>query len=424
MALRVVADVTYEDLYRRWEAGNWRATEIDFSADRAGWESLNEIQHKSMRWQFAMFFNGEDSVADNLSPYIDAAPKEEQKYFLTTQQVDEARHAVFFHRFFDEVLDAGSTISESLASCQPDLNWGYRRTFDRLDLMADELRQDRSLPKFAQAVTLYHLIIEATLAQPGQHFIEDYTTRMDIMPGFREGMQNVSLDEQRHIGFGVKVLSELFAESDECKAAAAELLAEVMRYTISVFIPPEWDERWVSELGFSLEEIYAFGMKSFESKMRAAGLPLEELPPGVLPLDFSTPAEERARRSLAMAKAGLIADPSAVPDSSVEAQRLLFDAVERSVDHSAVNGKPITVQWRFEDAAPWHLHVDNGSSRASEGEAPNPDVTLETTWRQWVRLTMGGEDARKALLRRRLKARGSIRQLWRMPKVFPAPGAR
>jgi ribonucleotide reductase beta subunit family protein with ferritin-like domain len=416
---QVVADVSYEDLYRRWEAGNWRATEIDFSRDREGWDGLSEIQQKSMRWQFAMFFNGEDAVADNLSPYIDAAPREEQKYFLATQQVDEARHAVFFHRFFDEVLDAGPTIADGLASCQPELNWGYRRTFDRLDTMADELREDRSLPKFAQAITLYHLIIEATLAQPGQHFIEDYTTRMDIMPGFREGMVNVSMDEQRHIGFGVKVLSELFAESDECKAAAAELIAEVMRYTISVFIPPDWDERWATELGFTLEEIYTFGFKSFESKMRAAGLPLEELPPGVLPLDWDLSPEERSRKSLAMAKAGLIADPATDPDTSLEAQRLLFDAVERSVDHSALNGHQLTIQWRFADATPWHLRIDNGASRAEEGEAPNADVTLETTWRQWVRLTMGGEDARKALLRRRLRARGSIRQLLRMPKVFP-----
>ena len=43
-----------------------------------------------------MFFFGEDSVTDNLSPYIDAAPLEEQKYFLATQQVDEARHAIGF----------------------------------------------------------------------------------------------------------------------------------------------------------------------------------------------------------------------------------------------------------------------------------------------------------------------------------------
>ena len=123
-----------------------------------------------------MFFYGEDSVTDNLSPYIDAAPKEEQKYFLATQQVDEARHAVFFHRFFKEVIGAGDSIGSTLAYTEPQLGWGYRNVFDRLDRMADELRRDRSLPKFAQAIALYHMVVEATLAQPGQHFIEDYFT--------------------------------------------------------------------------------------------------------------------------------------------------------------------------------------------------------------------------------------------------------
>ena len=54
-----------------------------------------------------MFFYGEDAVAANLSPYIDAAPREEQKYFLATQQVDEARHAVLFSRFMREVAETG-----------------------------------------------------------------------------------------------------------------------------------------------------------------------------------------------------------------------------------------------------------------------------------------------------------------------------
>ena len=172
-----------------------------------------------------MFFFGEDSVADNLSPYIDAAPKEEQKYFLATQQVDEARHAVFFHRFFKEVIGAGDDIGSTLAFTESQLGWGYRNVFDRLDRMADELRRDRSLPKFAQAIALYHMVVEATLAQPGQHFIEDYFAKAGTMPGFSEGMENVSRDEQRHIGFGVKVLAELFAESDECKAAVARAAA-------------------------------------------------------------------------------------------------------------------------------------------------------------------------------------------------------
>ena len=39
--------ITYEDLYRRWEQSNWEATSIDMSADRAGWDSLSEMQRKS-----------------------------------------------------------------------------------------------------------------------------------------------------------------------------------------------------------------------------------------------------------------------------------------------------------------------------------------------------------------------------------------
>src|SRR6187200_3594319 len=79
--------ISYDDLYRRWEEGNWKATELDFSQDKQGWKSLSEIQRKSAMWVYSMFFYGEDAVADGLSPYIEAAPKEEQKYFLASQQV-------------------------------------------------------------------------------------------------------------------------------------------------------------------------------------------------------------------------------------------------------------------------------------------------------------------------------------------------
>ena len=133
-----------------------------------------------------MFFHGEDSVADNLSPYIDAAPRTEQKYFLATQQVDEARHAVLFARFMREVVGIGSDTASSLDATRPELSWGFMKVFGRLDRMADELRKDRSKPKLAQAITLYHLIVEAALAQPGQHLIEESLTKRDLLPGFRD----------------------------------------------------------------------------------------------------------------------------------------------------------------------------------------------------------------------------------------------
>src|SRR3954453_18198138 len=92
--------ITYEDLYRRWEEGNWKAYDIDFSKDREGWEGLSDIQRKSALWTYSMFFYGEDSVTDNLPPYIAAPPKEEQNSSPPPQQVDGPRHSIFFHRFF------------------------------------------------------------------------------------------------------------------------------------------------------------------------------------------------------------------------------------------------------------------------------------------------------------------------------------
>ncbi len=413
------SDISYEDLYRRWEEGNWRAYEVDFSKDREGWQSLSDIQRRSALWTYSMFFYGEDSVTDNLSPYIDAAPREEQKYFLATQQVDEARHAVFFHRFFREVIGAGDTIAAGLAFTEPQLGWGYRGVFGRLDEMADELRRDRSLPKFAQAIALYHMVVEATLAQPGQHFIEDFFMKAGTMPGFSDGMHNVSRDEQRHIGFGVKVLSELFAESEECKAAVVELLREVLPYSLAVFVPPGWDERYTTEYGFTLEDIYSFGTRSIEAKWRATGFPLDEMPPGVYPVDHSLSHEERARRQIALLRAGIVGEPNGRPDSSPEVQAIYFDTVARSVNHDAVNGRPVTIQWRFEDADPWYLRVANGSTEAHPGEAGDADLTLEATWTDWIDASIRGGDPRVAMLRRRIRPHGSLRQLMRMRRIFP-----
>jgi ribonucleotide reductase beta subunit family protein with ferritin-like domain len=414
----IAGGITYDDLYRRWEEGNWRATELDFSQDREGWNSLNDIQRKSALWIYSMFFYGEDAVADGLSPYIEAAPKEEQKYFLATQQVDEARHAVFFHRFFKEVIGVEGSIADGLDFTQGQLGWGYRNVFRRLERMVEELQTDRSLPKFAQAITLYHMVIEATMAQPGQHFIEDFFAKAGTMPGFSAGMEKVSRDEQRHIGFGVKVLSELFAESDECKAAAAELLREVLPWVTGVFVPPGWDERYTTEYGFTLEQIYAFGMKSVEMKWKAAGYPLSEMPPGIYPFDPEMPHDERARRQIKLLRAGVLGEPNGKPEVNTEVEDILFDVIARSAHTDAVD-RPVTIQWRFEDAEPWHLRIDNGSTHAAPGLAHKPDLTLRTTWADWIDVSVRGQDARRAMLRRKLKPRGSLRQLARMPKIFP-----
>ncbi len=411
--------ITYEDLYKRWEQGNWSAYDLDLSKDREGWESLTDLQRDSALFIYSMFFFGEDSVTDNLSPYIDAAPKEEQKYFLATQQVDEARHAVFFHRFFGEVIGAGDSIASTLAFTEAQLGWGYRNVFERLDRMADELRRDRSLPKFAQAITLYHMVVEATLAQPGQHYIEDYFAKAGTMPGFSAGMANVSRDEQRHIGFGVKVLSELLAESDECKAAVRELLLEVMPYSLAVFVPPDGLNReYTRAYGFEMEDIFAFGLRSVRTKWRVIGYPMEEMP-GVLPVDPDLAPEEIAARQIRLLEAGVMGEPNGTPDSSPEVQEIYFDVIANSADTEAVNGRPLTVQWDFSDADPWHVIVANGSTRAQAGLASDADVTLQVSWADWINIAKGAVNPKRALLQRRLRMKGRPRSLLAFTKTFP-----
>jgi hypothetical protein len=420
----LMENVTYEDLYKRWEQGNWSAYELDFSEDRAGWAALSEIQKRSAMWVYSMFFYGEDRVADTLSPYVTAAPTEEQSYFLATQQVDEVRHSVFFHRFFKEVIGVGGeTIQQTLSSTLPQLNWGYRGIFDRLDLMAEELSRDRSLPKYAQAITLYHLIVEGSLAQPGQHFIEDFFASEETMPGFSEGIANVSRDEQRHIGFGVKVLSELLDPArpgaEECRAAVVELLREVLPYGPAVFSPPNRDREYTECFGFSLEDIFAFGLKLIRQRWRTIGFPTEEMPPGTFPFDPEMPAEEVAERQVKLMMAGVLGPPDGPePDASADVQRLYFDVITRVADPAAANGSRLVYQWRFSDADPWHLVIDNGSTRAEPGEAPDPTVVLESSWADWIASGKPDASPLKMMLQRRIRPHGKLRELARMRKVF------
>src|SRR5664280_457925 len=174
--------ISYADLYSRWERGNWCATELDFTEDARQWrEDFTDFERQAALWNYCLFFWGEDAVADNLSPYIDAAPLVEQKYFLTTQQVDEARHAVFFKRFMQEVCGIGDgSMASGLNAIKPQLTPGFRKIFDRLDTMADELRADRSPSQLAAAVTLYHIVIEAALAPEEQAVVPQRRLALEV----------------------------------------------------------------------------------------------------------------------------------------------------------------------------------------------------------------------------------------------------
>jgi ribonucleotide reductase beta subunit family protein with ferritin-like domain len=415
--------ISYEDLYARWERGNWSAMSLDFTEDARQWrEDFTEFERQAALWNYCLFFWGEDAVADNLSPYIDAAPREEQKYFLTTQQVDEARHAVFFKRFMQEVCGIGDgSMSSGLNEIKPQLTSGFRKIFDRLDTMADELRADRSPAQLAAAVTLYHVVIEAALAQPGQHFICSYLEERDQLPAFREGMANIAADEQRHIGFGVKLLSDLNREDPVgVPKAVARILREVTRFTAQVLMPPGWDERYLTVFNYTFDKVGVEGLVSMTTKLRSAGLAIETLPgppllpPGLTPLEIS-------QRGRALAKAGVIGVREGPTARDADTLELLFDTIRRQVSPDHGLTRPTTFQWEFTDpdVPTWHLTVNNGSSTVAEGEAPSTDVRLRLSYQDWVDIVGERLDPLRAMATGRLRPRGNPLALARLTKVFP-----
>jgi len=291
------------------------------------------------------------------------------------------------------------------------------KTFELLDKHVDELRRDRSRTKLAQAVTLYHVIVEATLAQPGQHYIEDYLTKRDVLPTFRAGMHNVALDEQRHIGFGVKLLRDLSLEDPEVPAAVADLLREVLPVSAAVFVPPGWDRNYSECFGFTIEEIFDEAGRSFEAKLRAAGMPLDSLP-GPIPYPYDLPPRERAERGIAMLEAGLLGEGNGAPPRDPRTMALLFDSLRRGVDHRSAPPGPLTLQWDFPDAEPWHLRLDNGSTSVAPGWAERADVTYRVRYDDFVDVFAGRVDARRALATGKLRPRGSVRAIWATRKLF------
>ena len=410
--------IDYADLYARWEKGNWRSTEIDFTQDRIDWhERLTDEQRRGALWIFSLFFHGEDSVADNLSPYIDAAPLEEQKYFLTTQQVDEARHTVFFKRFMHEVVGVGDgTAGDVLRATVGELTWGHRQVFGRLDQMAEELRKDHSPVQLAKAVTLYHIVIEAGLAQSGQHMIDRFLSEHDVLPGFREGIRNVSLDEQRHIAFGVRLLADLYkADPEPIQDAIVGMIREVLPATTATGYPP--DRAWTESWGFSVEDLYEEGARASEARIRAIGLVPENIPAFPFPIDI--PPRERAERGLRLVEAGMIGEKRGPVSRDAEPVWILFDQMRRSADgrHAPAG---TTIRFDFGDFDSRTLHLDNGSTRLEDGAASDPTLTLRfRSFDDFVDMTAGRVDPRALLLRRRLRPKGSLRLLTRLPKIFP-----
>src|SRR3984893_10752050 len=268
---------SYMDLYRRWESQQWSVGDLDFTLDRQDWLNATDIELKSTLWSHRLFFNGEERVTATLAPFVWAAPTPESEIFLSTQMVDEARHTVFFDRWWREVVGTESkNLKDLLAEIRPDTNEGYNNLFyDRLPPTAQRLASNpKNFDAFVEGVTIYHIIVEATIALTGQRFeLESMRELGSTDRGFYRGFTAVARDESRHVNFGIKVLQEAVRENPERFAPLIQrTLVECLPLVAGTLDPP--DPTYITEFGHTESEILQFALESLNKRLRAIGINL------------------------------------------------------------------------------------------------------------------------------------------------------
>jgi ribonucleoside-diphosphate reductase beta chain len=269
--------LSYGELYELWERQQWATQDLDFSQDRIDWHERISAEERFQRmYGLSGFFIGEQRVTDELGPIMRACPKEEQRIFLSTQIADEARHVRFFDRFYSEVgvYDGADDLAERLRRTEENLNESFGKLFDellhnRVDRLAAEPEDTTAL---VEAVTLYHMIIEGALALTGQHFIIEYNTEQNTLPGFVKGFNNVARDEHRHIAFGVRFLTDMAAEDDKYRQAIQRMMGEALPIADGVLDPPWAEEDDWDVFGYSRAETHAFAAQCLTRRLKVIGL--------------------------------------------------------------------------------------------------------------------------------------------------------
>jgi ribonucleoside-diphosphate reductase beta chain len=291
----------YTQLYALWERQNWRAHELDFAVDREQWVTTPREAQLHTTWSLGSFYIGAERVTADLVPFVGAAPSGEVEAFLSTQLVDEARHAVFFDRFGAEVmvLEAGD-LRGRLKELEAMMMEPWHTLFDD-DLRGISRRiaeRPDDLDLFVEGVTTYHMVIEGVLAMTGQHFLLKYMEAHGLYPGFRKGFSMVERDEHRHIAFGVRFLKDMIEQDPRYGEIVTNKILELVPHASHVFTPPYADSPsdFVS-YGYRSDEIYGFAYRALKRRMGLLGLeipPPDELMPGPIDSDANVASPEQA----------------------------------------------------------------------------------------------------------------------------------
>lgn len=197
-------------LYKKYLKQRWDVYELDFAQDRIDWtEKMTEDERESFIGIASGFHHGERQVEIELPVFMMGA-SEEEKLHIAAQIEDEARHTVFFDRFYREVVGLqGADIMAVLDQSFPWVQETFVGPFGLLAYQADELRRNpydqRARVRYG---TTYFLWIEGVLALSVMKVTLSYARWRGFLPAYYTGFTATCRDESRHVQGGMRYLQD------------------------------------------------------------------------------------------------------------------------------------------------------------------------------------------------------------------------
>jgi ribonucleoside-diphosphate reductase beta chain len=269
-----------QTLYRRWEDSQWNPFEVDLERDKEQWSELADEDRDLIYWILARLMVAEERITTKFSGLVGAYGNEEEATFLSTQQVDEARHMQFYARFQDEVIAEPDTVSAHVERAREEVTPAFRRIFDEALVKAHEklVAAPHDLAAKVRFVTTYHVILEATLGLTTFNFATEYLKREELLPGFVEGYSHIHRDETRHIAYGVWFLRESVREDDEVAEAVRETLRDLLPSVAEALgggsngSGPD-----IERLGVRTDDVRSFALNGLTRRLDIIGVPLSDI---------------------------------------------------------------------------------------------------------------------------------------------------
>jgi len=269
-----------QTLYRRWEDSQWSPFAVDLTEDVRQWGVMTGEDRDLIFYVLSSLMVAEERITTKFSGLVGAYGSEEEATFLATQQVDEARHMQFYARFQDEVVAAPEVIAAHVERARESVSDAFRHIFDEELLQAHEqlVAEPSSLAAKVRFVTLYHLILEATLGLTTFKFTTDYLSREGLLPGFVEGYSKIHHDETRHIGYGIWFLRETVRANPEMGDVVRQTMRDLLPYVAASLAPPDTgSDRDFAAIGASSDDIHAFALDGLTRRLDIVGVPLASL---------------------------------------------------------------------------------------------------------------------------------------------------